>query len=166
MPLDTSDLRAKLIDEVLMRRPRRAAAELPRARFLGRRWIVAMCEHEWSVFQHAIAPGANERLTAILDSFCEDGEADVPPSAFRWFAPADGDPIGVEIGAFEAKGVVLQGRRACVEGRDAFFVTSISVDAQPPQPEGRRSRRVPDERQRLLPLEQPCTGSGFNDTEQ
>jgi len=135
-----------------MRQPRRVAAELPLARFTGARWIVAMCETDWGKFRYEIAPETNERLTAILESFSEDGEADLPRGSFRWFARAPHDPIGVEMGAFEARGVVLHGRRAVIDGRDAFFITGVVDDAPSPGP-AKRKRRERDERQTLLPLD-------------
>jgi hypothetical protein len=116
-----------------------------------------MCEDEWSVFQNQILPEANERLTVIFESFCEDGPTDLPESCFRWFAPSHDDPPGVEIGAFEAKGVVLLGRRALINGRDAFFVTKLTVDPQP-QPKRGRPPKGTDYRQRDLPFEQTNPG--------
>jgi hypothetical protein len=134
-----------------MRQPKQLAAKLPLARFIGTRWIVAMCETDWSKFRHGIASEANERLTVVLESFSEDGEAELPRGSFRWFARTSSDPVGVEMGAFEARGVVLQGRRAVIDGRDAFFVTNIVNDAPPPLP-AKRKRRERDDRQAVLPL--------------
>lgn len=134
-----------------MGHPRRCNAELPTGRFVGPRWMIAMCESEWNIFRNEIPPEANERLTVILESFCQDGASDLPRGCFRWFGPAVGDPAGVEIGAFEARGVVLRGRRAFSNGRDAFFVTKITIDAQPPSKRGGR-RRTRDERQSDLPF--------------
>lgn len=135
-----------------MRQPRRVAAQLPLARFTGTRWIVAMCEADWSIFRYEVAPEANERLTAVLESFGENGEGDLPRGSFRWFARAADDPVGVELGAFEALGVVLHGRRSVIDGRDAFFVTRI-VDDGPPPARPKRKRRDHDDRQSNLPLD-------------
>jgi hypothetical protein len=135
-----------------MGHPRRRNAELPTERFIGPRWMIAMWEAEWSVFQNAIEPEANERLTVILESFCEEGDSGFPRGRFRWFAPSVNDPPGVEIGAFEARGVVIHGRRAFSNGRDAFFVTKITIDTQPTPARGRRSR-ISDERQCDLPFD-------------
>ena len=121
--------------------------------------MVAMCEHDWNIFQQQISAEANERLTVVLESFCEYGDVDLPPSCFRWFMPTDDDPVGVEMGAFEAKGVVLHGRRAVNTGGDAFFVTKITLDAQLP-PNGGRRGRARDDRQRDLPFEQTDAGGG------
>lgn len=135
-----------------MGHPRQRNAELPTERFVGPRWMIAMCDAEWSVFQNEIEPETNERLTATLESFCEDGDSDFPRGRFRWFAPSVTDPPGVEIGAFEVRGVVLHGRRAVCNGRDAFFVTKITIDSQPVPTRGRRSR-ASDERQSNLPFD-------------
>lgn len=134
-----------------MHSPRRSAEELPLARFTGVRWVVAMSDKNWRIFRSGIAEKANERLTAILESFSEEGEVDLPRGCFRWFAPRAGDPNGVELGAFEAHGVVLSGRRAIIDRQNAFFITDIFIDKPSGDPPPRR-RRSSDERQTLLPL--------------
>jgi hypothetical protein len=116
-----------------------------------------MDEHHWQLFSRKIPAEANERLTVVLESFCESGSDDLPRACFRWFARADRDPAGVQMGAFEARGVVLQGRRAFIDGHNAFFITKITVDAEP-QDNRRRRRRLSDDRQQDLPFEQPTRG--------
>jgi hypothetical protein len=140
-----------------LRHPRRAAAEIPLARFEGARWNVAMCESDWRIFCERISSAANERLTVVLEHFCAAGEDDLPGGSLRWMTPLPSDPPGVAMGAFEARGVVLHGRKAVSGGRDTFFVTQIVVDQpQPTRPSGRR--RNSDERQGFLPLRQPGEG--------
>lgn len=110
-----------------------------------------MREADWQTFRYALPGLAGERLTAILESFVETGEGDLPGRAFRWFAPDRHDPVGVRIGAFEAHGVVLIGRRAAIAGREAFFVEQITIDkADTPSP--RRIRKI-DDRQVQLPFD-------------
>jgi hypothetical protein len=114
--------------------------------------MIAMCEAEWSIFQYGIEPEANDLLTVIMETFCEEGDFDFPRGRFRWFARATDDPRGVDVGAFEARGVVLEGRRAFINGRDAFFVTKITIDT-PPVPRRGRRYRTSDVRQRNLPFD-------------
>ena len=131
---------------------KRAAAKLPLARFQGERWTVAMCEPDWSKFCGGITTDACLRLTAVLESFCADGEADLPPGCFHWFARGQDDPAGVDQGAFEARGVVLIGRRAVIDGKETFFVTKVVDDSTPPAHTRRKPRQL-DQRQRQLPFQ-------------
>jgi hypothetical protein len=91
------------------------------------------------------------RLTAILEHFCDHGEADIPRATFSWFTRTAADPPGTLHGAFEARGVVLNGRRAPHVSGHCFYVTEISVD--PTSAETSASKRVRiDRRQGRLPL--------------
>ena len=133
-----------------MRQPRRTAAEIPQARFAGARWTVAMCNKVWPRFCD-VPTKANLRLSAILEQFCEHGDANCPPGWFRRVPPDSCDAPGAELAAFEACGVVLHGRLASVGLGGTFFVTRVTVDATPDGPLRRRGR-APDERQGQLPL--------------
>lgn len=125
-------------------------AEIPQARFTGPRWTVAMCDKDWQEFC-ALPPEANERLTVVLEHFCEFGEEHLPGSSLRWLTADAGDPPSADVGAFEALGVVLRGRRASTGGAWTFFVTQVAVDPPPATPPDRR-RRNTDDRQGFLPL--------------
>jgi hypothetical protein len=133
-----------------MRQPRLAEAEIPKARFVGALWTVAMCEKDWQDFC-AAPSNANERLTVVLEHFCEHGADNLPGASLRWLTPVAGDPASAHQGAFEARGVVLRGRRAPNGAGGMFFVTEIVVDAPPAGPTTRH-RRNADDRQGFLPL--------------
>lgn len=133
-----------------MRQPRRAAAEIPQTRFTGAVWTVAMCDRDWGEFC-ALPLEANLRLTVLLEHFCASGEDNLPTSALRWMTPDEADPQSQNAGAFEAKGVVLHGRKASGSTGPAFFVTRIIVDPPPVAPLPRRKRNN-DDRQEFLPL--------------
>ena len=133
-----------------MRQSRRAAAEIPQARFSGALWTVAMCDKDWQEFC-AVPSEANERLTVVLEHFCEFGEELLPGASLRWLTADAGDPPSADLGAFEARGVVLRGRRAPTGGGWTFFVTQVAVDPPPAAPSGRRKRNT-DDRQGFLQL--------------
>lgn len=130
-------------------------ADIPQVRFRGALWAVAMCDKDWAVFC-GVSTRAHLRLQAIIEQLCEHGEPNLPPGWLSWVAPDDGDHPDAEMGAIEACGVVLHGRRARNGLANTFFVTRIVVDPQPTDASP-RSRRSADIRQRVLPL-------GFNDS--
>lgn len=109
-----------------------------------------MREADWQTFRYGLPGLASERLTAILESFVETGEGDLPGNSFRWFTPGRDEPAGVRSGAFEAHGVVLHGRRAAIGGLNAFFVQKITIDDA--EKASRKLRKI-DERQVQLPLD-------------
>jgi hypothetical protein len=129
-------------------------AEIPLARFSGARWTVAMCDKDWREFC-AVSAEANFRLTVVLERFCDHGEDNLPNGALRWMTPDSNRLPAAVTGAFEARGVVLHGRRAPSGSGETFFVTQIVVDppAPPPAPPRRRNR---DDRQGFLQL--PAAG--------
>lgn len=133
-----------------MRQPRRAEAEIPRPRFTGALWTVAMCEKNWQDF--CAAPSdAIDRLSAVFEHFCEYGGDNLPGTTLRWLTPTPNDPASENQGAFEAKGVVVRGRRLLNAAGGTFIAKQIVVDRQPPVPP-LRGRRVKDARQGVLPL--------------
>lgn len=135
-----------------MRQSRRAVAEIPQARFSGALWTVAVCDKDWQDFC-AVPSEANERLTVVLEHFCEFGEINFPGATLRWLTPDAGDVPGAQHGAFEAHGVVVRGRRAPNGSAHTFFVTQVTVDPPPPVPVKRKRGNI-DERQGFLPLGQ------------
>lgn len=135
----------------MTRRVPKAAVQLPLARIEGQRWCVAMCDTEWAAFTDVIDLAAQCRLLAILDYFCDHGEANLPPGAFRWLT-SDAYPSRVaRQGAFEARGIILTGRAAMSGHKQTFFVTAIETDT--PENPPRRRPRGADPRQGLLPLQ-------------
>jgi hypothetical protein len=145
----------------MARRQGRVAADFPQVRFSGPRWEVLMCEMEWKRFVQEIQQSAFARLTAFLELFCEDGPEDLPKGAFRWFTqPSKDDQGDVLHGAFESRGVVLQGRRGLMGNRERFFVISITEDP-PDNPnfnhDRRRKTKQVDPRQSSLPFNGPST---------
>lgn len=139
-----------------MRQSKRTAADTYQARFEGARWAVAMREVDWRQFC-SLPNAANDRLTVVLDHFCAHGEGDLPRSAFSWMSASASDPKDVRCGAFEARGVVIHGRRASSDARNIFFVTRITVD-QPPDVQPRRRKRASDPRQGALPFNKTDKG--------
>lgn len=139
------------------RRSLRVVAEMPLARINGRRWAVAMCETEWTQFVEGICPAARNRLRAILEHFCDNGDENLPRGCFRWLPPTVAHSGVTTIGAFEARGVVLRGRAAQVDGRPVFFVQTIDVDppSEPNTTKRRSSRPQVDRRQEQLPFTPP-----------
>ncbi|MEP9358084.1 hypothetical protein [Sphingomonas sp. KR3-1] len=139
--------------QAMGRREQRVATEMSLARINGQRWGVAMCDTEWAKFSDQICPDARVRLLAILDHFCDYGEANLPRGAFRWLSPDPGLEGAARQGAFEARGVVVRGRAAPQSEQQMFFVTAIEQDppGAPPSPKPSR-RREPDGRQAHLPL--------------
>lgn len=133
-----------------MRQPRRAEAEIPKARFVGALWTVAMSENDWQVF--CAAPSdAIDRLSAVFEHFCEYGGDNLPGTTLRWLTPTANDPASENQGAFEAKGVVVRGRWLPSAVGGTFIVKQIVVDRHPPVPP-LRGRRVRDDRQGVLAL--------------
>jgi hypothetical protein len=110
-----------------------------------------MCETEWIRFDSEICDGAYCRLSSAFEHFCRHGTADLPRTIFKLLTASPDDAGGGRHATFEAHGVVVRGRRAMNAGRANFFVTSIDID--PIEPDPARSRRVPDIRQAVLPLE-------------
>lgn len=133
-----------------MRQPRRAEAEIPRTRFTGALWAIAMCEKDWQDF--CAAPSdATDRLSAVFEHFCEYGGDNLPGTTLRWLTPTPNDPTSENQGAFEAKGVVVRGRRVQNAACGTFIVKQIVVDRQPPVAP-LRGRRGKDDGQGVLPL--------------
>lgn len=132
----------------MTRREPKALGNLLLARIEGQRWCVAMCDTEWATFTDVIDLAAQRRLHAVLDFFCDYGEADLPPGSFRWLTPAS---EAARVGAFEAHGVVVTGRAAVSGDRQTFFVTAIA--AERPQESPRRKARDNEVRQGELPLQ-------------
>ena len=111
---------------------------------------------DWKIFC-ALPAVINSRLTAILEHFCDQGEADMPRSTFAWLARAASDPPGLLQGAFEAHGVVIYGRRAVHGSGNSFFVTNIVADLPPPGSSSKRRTKT-DGRQGRLPFQSESEG--------
>ncbi len=126
-------------------------AEIPQVRFTGAHWAVAMCDKDWAVFC-GVPTRAYLRLQAILEQLCGHGEGNFPPGWLRWIAPDLDQHPEADVGAIEACGVVLHGRRASNGAMNAFFVTRIVVDSDPTDAPKSRKRNA-DVRQGVLPLE-------------
>jgi hypothetical protein len=141
----------------MTRQQGRVAADFPQVRFSGPRWDVLMCESEWKRFYQEVDRSAYARLTAILEFFCENGPDDLPKGAFRWFMrPSNDEQPDVVYGAFEARGVVLQGRRAVMDSRERFFINSINEDPPDIPNQDRRLRtKLVDPRQSSLQFNDP-----------
>ena len=93
-----------------------------------------------------------DRLTAIFEHFCALGGENLPKTSLRWMTPTPENSLRANLGAFEAHGVVISGRRAPDHTGDVFFVTEITIDEEtPPPPPPGRKRNV-DVRQRSLPF--------------
>lgn len=87
--------------------------------------------------------------------FCEIGHADLPPGLFSWSKVASPGAERTVVGAFEARGVVVRGRRAVLDRRDAFFVTGIEVDPPTSGPRARPRPKGADDKQGRLALTEP-----------
>lgn len=129
----------------------RASQQIPSARFMGEQWVVAMTDADWETFC-ALPIATNCRFCKMFECFCASGERDLPKACVHWMTPAADTAARRNIGAFEAYGVIIQGRRA-PQGTPAIFcVTKILTEkSKPPTRGGRRTGG--DERQSPLPFD-------------
>lgn len=120
------------------------------ARFSGERWVVAMNETDWLTFC-ALPAAANCRLALMFEHFCRHGDGDLPKACVRWMTPAANAASLRNMGAFEAYGVIVQGRRVAQGSPGTFHVTDIfSESFKPPAHRARQTRS--DDRQAPLPF--------------
>lgn len=120
------------------------------ARFSGERWVVAMSDADWGAFC-ALPDAANLRLARMFEHFCRCGDGNLPKACVRWMTPAANAAAGRNLGAFEAYGVIVQGRRVEQGAPGIFHVTEILTESfKPPARGGRRA--ASDERQKPVPF--------------
>lgn len=120
------------------------------ARFSGERWVVAMSDADWDAFC-ALPDAANLRLARMFEHFCRSGDRNLPKACVRWMTPAANAAAGHSLGAFEAYGVIIQGRRAEQGALGIFHVTDILTDSFKPPAQNRRRGAI-DDRQKPLPF--------------
>lgn len=120
------------------------------ARYSGERWVVAMSDADWVAFC-ALPDAAHLRLARMFEHFCRSGDGNLPKACVRWMTPAANVAAARNIGAFEAYGVIVQGRRVEQGVPGIFHVTEILTDCfKPPARGGRRA--LSDDRQKPLPF--------------